>query len=1168
MATINQQVSKKSLVDMGLVRVIDLKVILEGTTFELLPLADHSEYLLGLGIVRKSRMILYLSKHGETKILDFIEWLDDNIEKLTSPIFLFRPEHELMQTFDYDIFNRHEKKFTLIDDYKTKEDIWGHISSCLHQQKLFYNPQWAYQFSQRSIFGKQILQFIELMLLNKLALIINLTATIRIANNITATTCLEGESAIGITEGTIIDIESTGIDPAKSTMISYGFLYENKYQILFNHANLNTLSFNLLIQELEQELVTPPLYAYNIKFEGSFFKGTAFNELKPYKDGLVARRAEVYLPNDEDPGKGANIPIWYKLFQSGGDIKKRKLYRRLILLHNRACLINQVALLALQYNSDLQKTPWDKFNFPKELTSQFRHTMNAEKKDLLVFKPTKFIDIYNYKDGFYSQYYDEGYLYKLGLRPAPDHYQKLISSNNASIRMFKHSEAQEPSILSLDTIDMDPRIRHGLEESGIEELYEYQYHAYTQITTAVSCLITAPTGNGKTEAFLLPVLQRILSIKENNRKVDPTNTDSRIMTILFYPTKALSNDQFHKITKWTNRLELSVKQIDGDVGTHQRKKILENPPDILLTTPDWLHYNLHKQEWQQALRDVEIVILDEVHTYSGILGTHLFMLLQRLTRIIGKYQIIGASATVGNPKEFFKRLTNRDIVVVYCKENVAKRPALDILLISPKMEKENDYNVSELVKDLTGKEFEHTVLIFRNSQQSTEFTYRTLTEYLGKEVDIHRGGLTKTHRQDVENKLRNGITKAVVCTSSLELGIDVGDISCILTPLVPINNLYQRIGRAGRRDRPALAILELSNDVISEYYIRHPKEYFTDVTPITFETNNRRIIFDHLRLAKYEKSFADNEFNEYDDILELITKKELQEQKKAQKEEKRPTAPVFSLRSAGPSMEIKLNNKTIATRAFPYAFWEYFPEAIRYIAGNRFKVKEVQQTKRFNRPHYIARVEYLKAEMFNAVRPIRIDRYDFIGEPEPLNLLNNTQIVIGKGKVTTTLKGSESRYGKSNQKTKLLFKHYSYIHRTQILEIAFEEETTVEVLHTLRHLLRSAIQMKLGLQSEYFLLQDRTMKNKLVLYDASEGGNGSIITITKRIKYLFERMYQILSSCSCTLSQGCPKCTFDLKCRDSKLGLDKENTLRFLDTLIALYKSHLYMEEKKLSKVT
>ncbi|KKL99029.1 hypothetical protein LCGC14_1818500, partial [marine sediment metagenome] len=621
------------------------------------------------------------------------------------------------------------------------------------------------------------------------------------------------------------------------------------------------------------ELVTPPLYAYNIKFEGSFFKGTAFNELKPYKDGLVARRAEVYLPHDDDPGKGANIPVWFKLFLSGGDIKKRKLYRRLILLHNRSCLINQLALLALQYNSDHQKTAWTKFQFPKELTSKYRHTMNAEKKDLLVFKPTKFIDIYNYKDGFYSQYYDEGYLYKLGLRPAPDHYQKLISSNNASIRMFKHSEAQGPSTLSLDIIEMDPRIRNGLEESGIKELYEYQYHAYTQITTAVSCLITAPTGNGKTEAFLLPVLQRILSIKENNRKVDPTNTDSSIMVILFYPTKALSNDQFHKITKWTKRLKLTVKQIDGDVGTHQRKKILENPPDILLTTPDWLHYNLHKQEWQQALRDVEIVILDEVHTYSGILGTHLFMLLQRLTRIIGKYQIIGASATVGNPKEFFKRLTNRDIAVIYCKDKVAKRPALDILLISPKMEKDNDYNVSELVKDLTGKEFEHTVLIFRNSQQGTEFTYRNLVNYLGKEVDIHRGGLTKTHRQDVENKLRDGITKAVVCTSSLELGIDVGDISCIITPLVPINNLYQRIGRAGRRDRPALAILELSNDVISEYYIRHPKEYFTDVTPITFETNNRRIIFDHLRLAKYEKSFADNEFNEYDDIQELITKK-------------------------------------------------------------------------------------------------------------------------------------------------------------------------------------------------------------------------------------------------------------------------------------------------------
>ena len=908
------------------------------------------------------------------------------------------------------------------------------------------------------------------------------------------------------------------------------------------------------MRELHKGLVKPPLYVYNIKFEGRFFQNTVFQECSPFKDGYRARRQEVYLPHDNDPGKGANIPIWYKLFQSGGDIKKRKLYRRLVLLHNRACLINQLALVCLQYDKVIQKTDWNKFAFPQELTHPYRHQTNNGFKYQFIFKPEKYRDIYSYKEGFYSQYFDEGYIYKLGLRPAPDIYQQLISTNKASIRMFKHSNEQKPVSLPYDTLEMNYRIRKKLLDSGIETLYEYQYHAFNQISQGSSVLITAPTGNGKTEAFLLPVLQRIILIKENNKKINPKTQEDQILAILFYPTKALSNDQLHKITKWTEILGLTVKQLDGDVGIHQRKKIQESPPDILLTTPDWLHYNLYKRQWQQALRDVEIIIFDEVHTYSGILGTHLFMLLQRLRRIIGKFQIIGASATVGNPKEFFRRLTGEDIVVIYCKDNVAKRPALDILLISPSIDKDNSYNVSGLVRDLTSKNNGHTLLLFRNSQQATEYTYRALSDELGKQVEIHRGGLDKTHRQNVETKLRDGLIKAVVCTSSLELGIDVGDISGVITPLVPINNLYQRIGRAGRRDRPALAILELCNDVVSEYYIRHPNEYLTDVTPITFETNNRRIIFEHLRLAKFEKSFEDNEFREYDDILELIEKKERRD-----KEEQnlsngstngKTNAPVFSLRTSGGSMEIKYYNKTIATRSFPYAFWEYFPQARRYIAGNKFKILEVKKTTRFNRPHYIARVERIVREDYTVVRPIRLESYEFISEPSSLNRLEKTEILVGKGKVVYTIKGAETRQGRSKASSKIHFSQYSYIHRTIILELTFQDEIRIEVLHTLRHLLRSAVQMKLGLQSEYFFIQASDLKNKLVLYDASEGGNGSILTIMKRIKYIFERMQQIILSCECPNPHGCPKCTFDLKCHNPKLDLDKESTMNFFEKII------------------
>jgi ATP-dependent helicase YprA (DUF1998 family) len=409
--------------------------------------------------------------------------------------------------------------------------------------------------------------------------------------------------------------------------------------------------------------------------------------------------------------------------------------------------------------------------------------------------------------------------------------------------------------------------------------------------------------------------------------------------------------------------------------------------------------------------------------------------------------------------------------------------------------------------------------------------------------------------------LREGQTKVVVCTSSLELGIDVGEISAVITPLVPINNLYQRIGRAGRRDKPALAILELSNDIVSEYYIRHPKEYFTDVTPIIFETNNRRIVYDHLRLADHERSIEDNEFREYEDILRLIAKKKQQEYDEEQsndisieeksQERNNKTAPVFSLRTAGASMEILYRNKRIATRAFPYAFWEYFPESLRYIGGNRFIVTDVKRTKRFNRPHYIAKVERFSEERFMAVRPIKLESHAFIDEPEEVgNKLQDTQVLLGKGKVTYTIKGAEKRFGRSKLTNSVFFNQYSYIHRTNIIEIEFLQPLTLEVLHTLRHLLRGAIQMKLGLKSEYFFLNRNNLKTSIVIYDASEGGNGSVVTIVRRIKNIFERMYHVINSCTCNMPQGCPKCTFDLDCRKPKIELKKKETIEFLAVVL------------------
>ena len=290
-------------------------------------------------------------------------------------------------------------------------------------------------------------------------------------------------------------------------------------------------------------------------------------------------------------------------------------------------------------------------------------------------------------------------------------------------RLFDKQNGEYGSSVS---ILKNEKLIEYLKEKNISNLYKFQEEAILRIRNNEDICIVAPTGNGKTEAFLLPSLLKIMKY-----------AGFGVQLLLIYPVKALAKDQVRKITEIADILNLSVGVFDGDVSHYRRQKIFADPPEILVTNPDILHYHLgigkNSGLFQNLLANTKIVILDEVHTYSGTFGSNMHFIVRRLERIIGyKLQFIAASATVSNPHTFTSRLLNRSVKVIECKNG--RRGRLHFLIVAPFDGMKTFDAISSLLNSIKscGK-----ILAFQDSHKSAEFLYQRLHGSLNR-VGIHR----------------------------------------------------------------------------------------------------------------------------------------------------------------------------------------------------------------------------------------------------------------------------------------------------------------------------------------------------------------------------------------------------------------------------------------------
>ncbi|MGI6776512.1 MAG: DEAD/DEAH box helicase [Acetivibrionales bacterium] len=412
---------------------------------------------------------------------------------------------------------------------------------------------------------------------------------------------------------------------------------------------------------------------------------------------------------------------------------------------------------------------------------------------------------------------------------------------------------------------IDERIKAALKRRGIHRLYSHQASAIKLVGEGKDIVVVTPTASGKTMCYNIPVLNSIVR-----------DTESR--AIFLFPTKALSQDQTAELQDLITEAGVDVKTYtyDGDTPASARKAIRQ-AGHIVVTNPDMLHSGIlpHHTKWTKLFENLKYVIIDEVHQYRGVFGSHLANVIRRLRRVCSFYGsnpiFICCSATIANPAELAGRIIGKETVLV--DNNGAPAGKKHIIFYNPPV-----VNRELGIRRSSTKEAKALADVFiRNGIQTIVFTrsrlnVEVLVTYLkdifhGKlnssgKVRGYRGGYLPNLRREIERGLRDGSVTGVVTTNALELGIDIGNLEACIICGYPgtIASTWQQAGRAGRRNGMSAAVLIASSSPLDQYIVNNP-DYFFGNSPENglINPDNLVILYNHMKCAAFELPFEDGE---------------------------------------------------------------------------------------------------------------------------------------------------------------------------------------------------------------------------------------------------------------------------------------------------------------------
>lgn len=545
---------------------------------------------------------------------------------------------------------------------------------------------------------------------------------------------------------------------------------------------------------------------------------------------------------------------------------------------------------------------------------------------------------------------------------------------------------------------LHPQLKQALQAKGIDNLYCHQSRAIQEAVAGHDVVIVTPTASGKTVCYSLPVVQSVLE--------DPGSR-----ALYLFPTKALAQDQLAELLDLCKRLEASVSlqlgafTYDGDTPADARRAV-RGKAHVVITNPDMLHTGIlpHHAKWSRFFSNLRYIVVDELHTYRGVFGSHLANVFRRLRRICQFHgsnpTFICCSATIANPQQLAETLLEKEVRLI--GESGAPQGEKTFIFYNPPMlNKELGIRRSYIssARRLATRFIDqgHKTILFTGSRLNVEVLTRYLKDRFERtEAEVgrirgYRGGYLPGLRREIESGLRQGTVLAVVTTNALELGIDVGSLDVAVLAGYPgsIASTWQQAGRAGRRHAASLVVLVARSEPLDQFLMQHP-EYFFESSPEHARINpdNPAILLSHVKCAAFELPLERGESlgrADISEIVEYLREKQVLHASADQYHWAQEVYPAdhISLRSSGPEnfviMDMDQDNRVIAEVDWNSARTTVYEDAIYMCEAKTYNVKKLDYAQR---RAYVRAVEvdyYTDAITSTSVKVLD----SFQREPEP-----------------------------------------------------------------------------------------------------------------------------------------------------------------------------------------
>lgn len=730
-----------------------------------------------------------------------------------------------------------------------------------------------------------------------------------------------------------------------------------------------------------------------------------------------------------------------------------------------------------------------------------------------------------------------------------DYFAKKEPSIEALVRWIADMGGRAPAIKRMPARtasfgpfgELDARVVNALKKRGVEALYSHQSEAVEAALAREDCVIATPTASGKTLCYNLPVMHAILQ-------------DASARALYLFPTKALAQDQLAEIGELAAFAEGNIRGFvyDGDTDPAKRRQA-RTEGHIVITNPDMLNSGIlpHHTKWSDYFQNLRYIVVDELHTYRGIFGSHLANLFARLARICEFYgshpTFICCSATIANPREHAEALLGRSVRLI--TESGAPASEKEIILYNPPvidwktgMRRSSLFETSRIATEALASGI--STIVFTRSRLNVELLLKSIRDGLAKRgadpmmIMGYRGGYLPKERREIERSLRSGALRGVVSTNALELGIDIGSLGLAVLHGYPgtIASAWQQIGRAGRRGALSAAVMVASADPLDQFLASRPEWFYGAPTEkARIDPNNPYIQVSHIKCSAFELPFYANESfggQRIDEILDYLADHEVLHKVEEAHEaryfwqaDSYPAADL-SLRSATGEnytiTDITVENKpkvigTMDRRSAPTLI---FPDAIYFHGGRSYIVERLDTEKMQCFIKEIAADYYTDGDA--SLRINITDKFDTLGNygwGEVVVTLTPT--IFKKIKLATH---ENAGFGQIKLPEEQMHTTACWLMMPQCREEDAELKTAMEGLE---HLLRNTAPLYLMCDRADILVTSRLKdpvleRAAIYIIDNIPGGVGLAEGTFEIKNQLVKTALSVMNSCTC--KGGCPGC--------------------------------------------